>query len=135
MRRQTIVGQAVGFFNKRPKPIDLESMEQLDELVRSGRPVLVDFMQQNCQACRTMDGIVGELAEEFQGSAHVVKANAARVPDAFRRFKVMSTPTFMVLTMRPGANSHTQRWRASGLVKKDILTRNLKSAGASLGAS
>jgi thioredoxin 1 len=122
-------------FKKRPKPIDLESMEQLDDLVNSGVPVLVDFMQTNCQSCRTMDGIVNELAEEFVGSAHVVKANAARIPDAFRRFKVMSTPTFILLTTRPGANSFTQRWRASGLVKKDVLTRNLQSAGASVTSS
>ncbi len=124
----------MGLFNKRPKPINLESIEQLDELVKSGKPVLIDFMQTNCQPCRTMDGIVNELAEEFQGSAHVVKANAANVPDAFRKFKVMSTPTFMVLTTRPGANSFTQRWRASGLVKKDVLTKNLESAGASVSA-
>lgn len=124
----------MGLFNKRPKPINLESIEQLEELVNSGKPVLIDFMQTNCQPCRTMDGIVNELAEDFQGSAHVVKANAANVPEAFRKFKVMSTPTFMVLTTRPGANSFTQRWRASGLVKKDVLTKNLESAGASVSA-
>ncbi len=124
----------MALFNKRTKPINLESIEQLEDLVKSGKPVLIDFMQTNCQPCRTMDGIVNELAEEFQGSAHVVKANAANVPDAFRKFKVMSTPTFMVLTTRPGANSFTQRWRASGLVKKDVLTKNLESAGASVSA-
>jgi thioredoxin 1 len=118
----------MGLFTKRTKPIDLASMDQLDELVRSGKPVLVDFMQTNCQPCRTMDGIVGELAEEFEGTAHVVKVNAARVPDAFRKFKVMSTPTFMVLIHRPGANSLTQRWRHSGLVKKDILTKQVNAA-------
>lgn len=119
----------MGLFTKRTKPIDLTSLTQLEELVRSGQPVLIDFMQTNCQPCRTMDGIVNELAEEFDGVAHVVKANAAKVPDAFRKFKVMSTPTFMVLTTRPGANSFTQRWRASGLVKKDVLVRNIESAG------
>ncbi|MEX1043708.1 MAG: thioredoxin family protein [Acidimicrobiia bacterium] len=121
----------MALFTKRPKPIDLDSLDQLDELVRSGKPVLVDFMQTNCQPCRTMDGIVNELAEEFAGTAIVVKANAARVPDAFFKYKVKSTPTFMLLTTRPGANAHTMRWRASGLVKKDILTKNLESAARS----
>lgn len=120
----------MGLFSKRVKPIDLESLAQLDELLGSGKPVLVDFMQTNCQPCRTMDGIVTELAEEFDGAAHVVKANAARVPDAFLRFKVMSTPTFILLTTRPGANAATQRWRHTGLVKKDVMIKNLQSAGA-----
>lgn len=118
----------MGLFTRRTKPIDLTSLAQLDELVQSGRPVLIDFMQTNCQPCRTMDGIVNELAEEFDGAAHVVRANAAKVPDAFRKFKVLSTPTFMVLTTRPGANSFTQRWRGSGLVKKDVLASHLRSA-------
>ncbi|MDX1448267.1 MAG: thioredoxin family protein [Acidimicrobiia bacterium] len=121
----------MGLFTKRTKPVDLETLSQLDELVQSGRPVLVDFMQTNCQPCRTMDGIVNELAEEFEGAAHVVKANAARVPDAFVKYKVKSTPTFMLLTSRPGANAPTMRWRHSGLVKKDILTKHLQSASRS----
>lgn len=121
----------MGLFTKRTKPIDLDSLDQLDELVRSGKPVLIDFMQTNCQPCRTMDGIVNELAEEFEGTAVVVKANAARVPDAFFKYKVKSTPTFVLLTTRPGANAHTMRWRHSGLVKKDVLTKNLESAARS----
>jgi thioredoxin 1 len=117
-------------FKKRIKPIALESTEHLLELVDEGKPVFVDFYQFGCSPCQVMDGIVNELAQEFDGSAIVVKANAANVPDAFFRFKVKSTPTFLVLTKSPGANSVTQRWRASGLVKKDVLTRSLVSAGA-----
>ena len=124
------VGAFMALFKKRPKPVKLESTDQLMDLVAQGKPVFVDFFQYGCSPCQVMDGIVNELAEEFDGSAVVVKANAANVPDAFERFKVKSTPTFLVLTANPGANTVTQRWRASGLVKKDILTRTLISAGA-----
>jgi thiol-disulfide isomerase/thioredoxin len=120
----------MALFKKRPKPLKLESTDQLMDLARSGKPVFVDFFQYGCSPCQVMDGIVNELAEEFDGSAVVVKANAAQVPDAFDKFKVKSTPTFMILTATPGANQITQRWRASGLVKKDVLTRSLVSAGA-----
>jgi thiol-disulfide isomerase/thioredoxin len=120
----------MALFKKRPKPLKLESTDQLMDLARSGKPVFVDFFQYGCSPCQVMDGIINELAEEFEGSAVVVKANAAQVPDAFDKFKVKSTPTFMILTSKPGANQVTQRWRASGLVKKDVLTRSLVSAGA-----
>lgn len=122
-------------FKRRPRPIALESVDQLETLARSGRPVLVDFMQHSCRPCQIMDGIVNELAEEFDGTAHVVKANWAQVPDAFARFKVRSTPTFVVLTSSVGANSVTQRWRASGLVKKDVLVRMLASAASTRGSA
>lgn len=118
----------MALFSRRIKATDLESLAHLDELLLTGKPVLVDFMQTNCQPCRTMDGIVNELAEEFDGTAHVVKANAAQVPDAFRKFKVMSTPTFILLTTRPGANAATQRWRHTGLVKKDVMVGKIESA-------
>ncbi len=117
-------------FRKRIKPTKLQSAQQLEDLVRSGTPVLVDFWQQGCQPCRVMDGIVKELAEEFDGRAHVVMANAAEAPDTFQKYKVRSTPTFVVFTAKEGSNTLTQRFRASGLVKKDALTRALESAGA-----
>jgi thioredoxin 1 len=120
----------VSLFHRRPKPIALESASQLEALARSGTPVLVDFFQFGCAPCRVMDGIVDELAGEYQGAVHVVKANAANVPEVFERYKVRSTPTFILFTAREGATTITQRWRASGLVKKDVLARSLESAGA-----
>ncbi len=121
----------MALFKKRPKPVSLESYQHLQELVESGKPVFVDFYQNNCQPCRTMDGIVNELAEEFDDSAIIVKANVANVPEAIGKFKIRSTPTFVLLTRKPEANAATIRWRASGLVKKDVLTKSLISAGAS----
>ncbi len=120
----------MGFFKRRPKPITIESADQIEELARTGLPVFVDFMQRSCGPCQIMDGVVNELADEFAGSAHVVKADAAYVPEAFDRYKVKSTPTFMVFTARDGAQSITQRWRGSGLIKKDQLVKTLVSAGA-----
>ena len=120
----------MAFFKRRPKPINLESLEQIDELASTGKPVFLNFFQYGCMPCQTMDGIVNELAHEFDGSAHFVKVNAATAPMAFERYKVKSTPTFMVLTAKEGAARPTQRWRASGLVKKDVLVKTLTSAGA-----
>lgn len=120
----------MAIFKKKNKPIKLESSKQLEDLARSGKPVLVDFWQYGCQPCRVMDGIVKELAEEFADEAHIVMADAAVAGDAFQRFKIRSTPTFIVFTAKDGANAITQRWRASGLVKKDVLTRALESAGS-----
>ena len=121
----------MALFKKRPKPVSLESYQHLQELVESGKPVLVDFFQHGCGPCKVMDGIVNELAEEFDETAIVVKANVVNVPEALDTFKVRSTPTFVLLTKKPEATKVTQRWRASGLVKKDVLTKSLISAGAS----
>jgi thioredoxin 1 len=124
------VHYTMAIFKKRPKPIRLESLDQLIGLVRSGRPVFVDFWRHNCQPCRTMDGIINELAEEYDERAVVVKANVAEAPAAFEKFNVRSTPTFIVLTAPddPTSSGVHQRYRSTGLVKKDVLTRVLDQA-------
>jgi thiol-disulfide isomerase/thioredoxin len=132
-------------FRRRTKPTEITHLDELQEMTASGKPVLIDFFQHGCGPCKIMDGIVNELAEEFEESAHIVKVNVARVPGAAQAFGVRSTPTFVVLARSqkksskksrrraaeaegPGAVS--PRWRTSGLVRKDVMTRVLESNGA-----
>ena len=118
----------------------VDSLDEIEEMAASGRPVLIDFWQTGCQPCRTMDVIVDELADEYRETAHVAKVDVRRVPGAVQRFAVRSTPTFVLLAtsqrakkkaqVDSGSAKVTQRWRASGLVKKDALAKLLESNGA-----
>ena len=116
----------MALFKRRFKAPQLQSMEEFDELTNTGRPVLVDFYKHGCQPCRVMDGIVDEVAEEFEHQANVVKANLETVPALFYKFKVKSTPTFIVLN--PKGDGLHQRWRHSGIVKKDALIDHVSKA-------
>ena len=58
-------------FKRRTKAIALEDLRQIDELAATGKPIFVDFWQTNSQPCRTMNGIVDELAHEYRDSAYV----------------------------------------------------------------
>ena len=116
----------MGIFKKRFKATQLRSTEEFEQLLAEGKPILVDFMKYNCGPCQIMDGIVNEVADEFQEEAIVVKANLEKVPDLFGKFKVKSTPTFVLLA--PRDNGLHQRWRQSGLVKKDVMVGNVQRA-------
>jgi thiol-disulfide isomerase/thioredoxin len=134
-------------FRRRTKPVEATSLEQIRQMADEGKPVLLDFFQHGCGPCKIMDGIVNELAEEFEETAHIVKVNVARVPGAAQAFGVRSTPTFVVLARsqkkrskksrrqaaEPGPGAVSPRWRTSGLVRKDVMTRVLESNGASRG--
>lgn len=140
----------MGIFSKKIKPKKLDSLDELTPMLESGKPVLLDLMQQNCGPCRTMDGIVNELAAEYGDSAHIVKVDVTKVPGAAATFGVRSTPTFVLLgkanktvsrkAQRKGkvakepSNRISPRWRQAGLVKKDQLSRVLESNGASRAA-
>ncbi len=139
----------MAIFRRRPKPRRLRDLSELDELLDDPRPVLLDFYQVGCAPCQVMDGIMNELAAEFGDGAHIVKVDVGRVPGAIEAFRIRSTPT-LVLLARPRAEDgkrvrrrgasrpnaakdrrrKTQRWRASGLVKKDQLERLLLANGA-----
>ena len=137
----------MGIFNKKQKPTKLQSLDELTPMLESGKPVLLDLMQVNCGPCRIMDGIVNELAAEYGESAHIVKVDVTKVPGAAGAFGVRSTPTFVLLgksskrvskkAQRKGkvqsesSDTASPRWRQSGLVKKDQLSRLLESNGAS----
>ena len=116
----------MGLFKKRVKATQIKSMQAFEDVLAEGKPVFVDFMKHNCGPCQVMDGIVNELADEFQEDAMVVKVNVEHVPDLFARFKVKSTPTFVLVT--PSGKGLRQRFRHSGLVKKDQLVGQLEKA-------
>lgn len=133
-------------FKKKPKAPKVHTLAEIDQLTESGKPVLVDFYQTGCAPCQVMDGIMNELHREYGETAHVVKADIAGMPEAMMKFKVRSTPTLVLLASAPpkkskksrnrqggqtgGVRPVTQRWRASGLVQKNQLTRLLESNGA-----
>jgi thiol-disulfide isomerase/thioredoxin len=140
----------MALFSRKPKPAKLASLEELEPMLRSGKPVLLDFMQVGCSPCQVMDGIMNELANEYGETAHIVKVDVGRVPGAAEAFKIRSTPTFLLLGQAPAKKSKkarqraaqrgettareggkiTPRWRTSGLVRKDALRSVLESNGA-----
>lgn len=116
----------MALFKKRIKAQQIKSTAVFEEAVLSGKPVFVDFMKYNCGPCQVMDGIVNELADEFVDDAIILKANLEHVPDLFAKFKVKSTPTFILIT--PKNQGIHQRFRHSGLVKKDQLAGHIQRA-------
>ena len=116
----------MALFSKRLKAQQIKSAGDFETALASGRPVFVDFWKPDCQPCRTMDGIIDELADEFQGEAVVLKANLHYVPELFQKFKIRSTPTFVLVAPKDGGLH--QRFRHSGLIKKDQLVGQLQKA-------
>ena len=65
------------------------------EVLRSEKPVLLDFWASWCGPCRMLSPIVDEVAEE-RTDVKVGKVNVDEQPELAAEFGVMSIPTLLV---------------------------------------
>jgi thioredoxin 1 len=68
-----------------------------DEVMKSDKPVLLDFWAPWCGPCRMLGPIVEEVAAESAGKAKVCKVNVDEEPELAEAFGVASIPTLVVM--------------------------------------
>ena len=67
-----------------------------DELVlKSNKPVLLDFWAEWCGPCRMVGPFVEQIAEEFEGKALVGKVDVDSNPGVASRFGIRNIPTIL----------------------------------------
>lgn len=73
----------------------INSAKEFDELVESGKNVLVDFYADWCGPCKMQAPIVEAIAEE-NSDVVVAKLNVDDVDDVAERFNIVSIPTLLI---------------------------------------
>lgn len=75
--------------------IELQDATFEQEVLQSGRPVLVDLWAPWCGPCRMLAPVVEELAKEYDGKVKVAKLNTDDNPATAVRYKVSAIPTLL----------------------------------------
>jgi len=91
-----------------------------DEVVlKSDKPVLVDFWAEWCGPCRMVGPVVEELAKEFEGKALVGKVDVDSNPEISMKFGIRNIPA--LLFFKGGEIVDKQ----IGAVPKSVLAQKL----------
>ena len=93
-----------------------------DEIVlKSDKPVLVDFWAEWCGPCRMVGPIVEEIGRDYEGKAVVGKLDVDSNPDVAMRYGIRNIPT--ILFFKNGEVADKQ----VGAVPKSVLVTKVEA--------
>ena len=96
-------------------------MDKFSEVIKSEKPVLVDFFATWCGPCKMMAPILHDLKEAVGDKVTILKIDVDKNPEVSSQFQVQGVPTLIIFKQGKVA------WRQSGVVPAKELERVLSS--------
>jgi thioredoxin 1 len=92
------------------------------DVLKSGKPVLVDFWAEWCVPCKKVDPLLAEIANEMGDQVEIVKVNIEENPETAMAYGVMTVPTLTIFKDGEPFNSVT------GAKPKSFLVNFIETA-------
>ena len=101
----------------------INSNKDFNNLVKSGKPFVMDFYADWCGPCQVLMPTVEKLADEFKGEVAIVKVDIDRQRALAEKFKVKSIPSIFFMesnkvkeSIKGAASEHTLRKKIKALI-------------------
>ncbi len=93
-----------------------------EEIIRSDKPVVVDFWAEWCMPCRIIEPMLKELASKYEGKIKFARLNVDENPEMTEKYGIMAIPTLIIF------NKGEEVDRLVGAVPKEKLEKFIKDS-------
>ena len=99
----------------------IKTNKQFKEMVKYGKPFIVDFYADWCGPCQSLLPTVSKLAEEYKGDVPIVKLNIDHHKEIAQKFNIRSIPTIAFIQGKKEKN------RLNGMITEHELRKNIEA--------
>ena len=98
-------------------------MTTFNEVIHSGKTVLVDFFAEWCGPCKMMGPILQELRGQVNENVKIIKVDVDKNPHVANAYQISGVPTLMIF------KDGVVKWRQSGVLPAHQLRSMLEKVG------